>query len=248
VQIIPPHLAISLPVDAIEDHGPSTPTMEDLRPPTAVSWTEWLRPPPSSVCRLAQSLVGGLAWPIDVTSLLGEAWVGDFVFCATVLLLAPCCRLGVHLFPPMLPGESLDGADRSGLWAATLSSSSAILLPILCSGHWFLLRMLPQLRRGVVYNSIPGHGDGAFISTFPEIMRGITGDSWEVVSGPSPRQSDGHNCALFVLLSIFRWGLGPRSAPLALGEGWPGHFRTHWLAFLASAGVRARPGLLPEPD
>ena len=183
VHIIPPHLTISLPVDAIEDHGPSTPTMEDLRPPTSVSWTEWLRPPPFAVRRVAQTLAGGLACPIDVTSLLGEAWVGDFVICATVFLLAPCCRSGVHLFPPMLPGEPLDGADRRGLWATTLSSSSSILLPILCSGHWFLLRLLPQLRRGVVYNSIPGHGDGSLISSFTGDMLGITGMSWEVVSG-----------------------------------------------------------------
>jgi hypothetical protein len=171
-----------------------------------------------------------------------------FVICATVLLLAPCCRSGVQLFPPLIPGESLEGADRSGIWVAALSSSSSILLPILCSGHWFLLRLLPHLRRGVIYNSIPKHADGAIRSTLPDDMLHITGRRWDIVSGSSPRQSDGHNCAIFVLLNIFRWGLGPRPASLALVDGWPSNFRTHWMAFLASAGVRARPGLLPEPD
>jgi hypothetical protein len=113
-QPISPPLSLPVPVDVIDDHGPSTPTMEDLRSPTAVSWTGWLRPPPTSVCRLAQSLEGGLTWPFDVTSLLGEAWVGDFVIRATVRLLAPCCRSGVNLFPPLTPGECLEGATGVG--------------------------------------------------------------------------------------------------------------------------------------
>ena len=168
-------------------------------------------------------LAEGPSSPISFATLSDGREVGDLVMDLTLTHLANYCRKGVVL------GQSLSldfllASKNIQRWWGSLKCYRVVLLPVVQHHHWFLLRLLGE--RG---------SPARLVSSLPH-PAGVD-KGWTLIRSISPQQRDSTSCALFVLLHILRWCLGPPRLPSPIPPVWVRRFRVHWLHFLLLEGA-----------
>ena len=204
----------------------------------ALAWRLWLSQPALAVVSRGTRLAEGPSLPISFATLSEGRDVGDMVMDLTLTHLAHYCGKGVAL-SHSLSLDILLASEDIQCWWDGLKGHRVVLLPIIQHNHWFLLRLLPGVRVCYIYNSAGSFGErgspARLLSSLPH-QAGLD-EGWTLIRSISPQQTDSSSCALFVLLHILRFGLGPPRLPSPIPSVWVRHFRLHWLHFLLLEGA-----------
>ena len=222
---------------------PSPPHVLDVPPARtaethALAWRSWLSQPAPAVVSRGTRLAEGPSLPISFATLGEGREVGDLVMDLTLTHLAHYCRKGVALSHSLSLDTLLASEDIQRWWDG-LKCHRVVMLPIVQHNHWFLLRLLPGVRVCYIYNSAGSFGErGSPARLLSSLSHQVGPDEgWTLIRSISPQQRDSSSCALFVLLHILRFGLGPPRLPTPIPTVWVRHFRLHWLHFLLLEGA-----------